>query len=205
MPPRSKPREFPFFLPFTQLDLRQRPDLYRIGKGEQGVLSVEPYKSEILPLWKFKNPQAATESCRAISAKFQEYKAQRDFVGCDMARKFMQMGYTRSRRYANHKEPRKTGGKKYTTDASGKRTMIPRLELEDQDPDKVESARIFAAGLEQLNADTVYAELKRKHLDEHESKDLDLTGIQVITGVPEKRGGEAKGEIGKASKRARKS
>ncbi|KAM0787120.1 hypothetical protein ACM66B_006374 [Microbotryomycetes sp. NB124-2] len=201
MPPKPKHKEFPFYLPFTQLDLRRRPDLYRIGKGEQGVLSVEPYKSEILPLWKFKNPEAARESSRAIKQKFDEYKEQHDFVGCDMARKFMQMGYTRSRRYANHK-----GGKKYTTDSSGKKTLIPRLEIADQDPEKVESARIFANALEQLNADDIYAQLRQEHVDKYESKELDLTGINVIHGVPEKRGGEAKGEIGKqARKRARKS
>lgn len=32
----------------------------------------------------------------------------RDFVGADMSRKFIQMGMTRARRYANHK-----GGRKY--------------------------------------------------------------------------------------------
>lgn len=42
-------QEFPFHLPYDDLDLRERPDLYRIGKGEQGVLSVQPYKREILP------------------------------------------------------------------------------------------------------------------------------------------------------------
>ncbi|KAK4056126.1 hypothetical protein OIO90_002857 [Microbotryomycetes sp. JL221] len=206
MPPRqatrlkqTKRQEFPFFLPFDKLDLRQRPDLYRIAKGEQGVLSVEPYKSEILPLWKFKNPQVATESSRAIKQKFEEYKRQQDFVGCDMARKFMQMGYTRARRYANHK-----GGKKYNVDATtGSKTLIPRLDLADQDPDKAEAARIFAQQLEILNNDEEYHKLRDKHVETYESKELDLEGIDVLDGVPRKRGGEAKGELGKR-KRSRK-
>ena len=43
---------------------------------------------------------------------YHQYKEQDDFVGMDMARKFLEMGFTRSRRYANHKD-----GKKY--DESG--------------------------------------------------------------------------------------
>ena len=48
---------------------------------------------------------------------FLRYKARGDFVGMDMARKFLQMGYTRSRRYANHK-----GGRKYAEDGE---TILP--------------------------------------------------------------------------------
>jgi Domain of unknown function (DUF4385) len=54
-----------------------------------------------------------------------------DFVGADMARKFLQMGYTRSRRYANYKS-----GRKYDND----------YELKERgtgDPGKAESAAIF--------------------------------------------------------------
>ena len=59
---------------------------------------VEPYKSEILPLWRFKTPGEATASAKAIYALYRSYKANDDFVGMDMARKFLQMGFTRSRR-----------------------------------------------------------------------------------------------------------
>lgn len=45
-------------LDFKAIDFRRRPDLYRIGKGEQGVLLVEPYKGEILPHWRFKTVAA---------------------------------------------------------------------------------------------------------------------------------------------------
>ena len=36
------------------IDYRKQPDLYKIARGEQGVLTVEPYKSEILPHWRFR-------------------------------------------------------------------------------------------------------------------------------------------------------
>ena len=42
-------REFDYDLDYKNLDLRTQPELYRVGRGEQGVLLVEPYKSEILP------------------------------------------------------------------------------------------------------------------------------------------------------------
>lgn len=45
---------FPFHLPFKELDLRQRPDLYRIAVGEQGMLEPDrvpqPYRTNSLVL-----------------------------------------------------------------------------------------------------------------------------------------------------------
>ena len=75
---------------------REHPELYRVGKGEQGVLICEPYKSELVPLWRFKTPDIACESSQAIYKKFLAYLRQGDFVGADMARKFLQMGFTRA-------------------------------------------------------------------------------------------------------------
>lgn len=98
---------FDYALDFKKINFRERPELYRIGRGEQGVLLVEPYKSEILPYWKFADEAKATLSSEKIFALFLNYLDNDDFVGADMARKFLQMGYTRARRYANHK-----GGKK---------------------------------------------------------------------------------------------
>ncbi|AMM50297.1 hypothetical protein TH61_02630 [Rufibacter sp. DG15C] len=99
---------FKYELDFKKVDFREHPELYRVGVGEQGVLLVEPYKSEILPHWRFKNPEVALPSAQKIYQLFETYLAQHDFVGADMARKFLQMGFTRARRYANHK-----GGRKY--------------------------------------------------------------------------------------------
>lgn len=44
---------------FKQINFREHPEQYRMGKGEQGVLLVESYKSEILPHWRFKTPEIA--------------------------------------------------------------------------------------------------------------------------------------------------
>lgn len=82
---------FPYHLPYARLDLRAQPHLYRPGVGEQGVLMVEPYKSELLPHWRFKDPATARESSALLRQRFDEYVAQGDFVGADMARKFIQV------------------------------------------------------------------------------------------------------------------
>ncbi|MDI1491484.1 MAG: hypothetical protein OHK93_002693 [Ramalina farinacea] len=71
---------------------------YRILRGEQGVFHYEPYKSTLLPLWRFKTPLIARQSSTALFNKFLEYEEQDDFVGMDMCRKFLQMGMTRSAR-----------------------------------------------------------------------------------------------------------
>ncbi len=64
----------------SAIDFRQHPELYQIGRGEQGVLSVEPYKSEILPYWRFKMPEIVSEFSEKIYALFLDYRAQDDFM-----------------------------------------------------------------------------------------------------------------------------
>ena len=81
----SLPSGFDYSLDYPNLDLREEPHLYRVGKGEQGVLLVEPYKSEILPHWRFKTEEIARESSKRIYAMFLSYKERDDFVGMDMA------------------------------------------------------------------------------------------------------------------------
>ena len=47
---------------------------YRIGNGEEGVLTAEPWKSELLPHWKFKTPELAQASSEKIYAMFLQYR-----------------------------------------------------------------------------------------------------------------------------------
>lgn len=146
------------------IDFRKNPDKYIVGRGEQGVLKVEPYKSEILPHWKFATPDKAQVSADKILEMFYEYKKQNDFVGMDMARKFLQMGYTRSRRYANH-----AGGKKYNgpvpADKKGQSGAHGRAELprSPEDPIKAESARIFYDHYLTAKNDREYQKMMNAH------------------------------------------
>jgi Domain of unknown function (DUF4385) len=159
---------FNYDLDFKSINFREHPELYRVGKGEQGVLLVEPYKSEILPCWRFKTPAIAQRSADQIYQLFLVYKAQADFVGMDMARKFLQMGYTRSRRYANHKSGKKYKGpvpadKKGQSGAHG-RDQLPL----DVDPIKEESAAIFYSKWQQAKEDPVYQQLMQAHKQRYE-------------------------------------
>jgi hypothetical protein len=155
---------FDYSLDYNNIDFRESPELYRVGKGEQGVLMVEPYKSEILPYWRFKTPEIATESSEKIYEMFLHYLNEGDFVGADMARKFLQMGYTRSRRYANHKS-----GKKYKTNPqkadSPEAEKKARREILPQEPDpvKAKSAAIFKKKWQAAKDNPKYLALKAQH------------------------------------------
>ncbi|SFQ32195.1 DUF4385 domain-containing protein [Desemzia incerta] len=141
---------FDYDLDFDKINFRKQPELYRVGRGEQGVLLVEPYKSEILPHWRFKTPEIATESSEKIYQMYLKYKEDQDFVGMDMARKFLQMGYTRSRRYANYK-----GGRKYEENGEIKERTI--------DEEKAKSAAIFEKKWKIVREDEDYLKLKKEH------------------------------------------
>jgi hypothetical protein len=153
---------FDYSQDFSRLDFRQNPELYRVGIGEQGVLMVEPYKSELLALWKFKTPAMARESSRALLKKFAKFSRECDFAGMDMTRKFLQMGYTRSRRYANHRS-----GKKYLgpvpADKRGKSGSHgrPTLPLEI-DPVKAKSAEIFYQAWQKVEANAKYRKMRKE-------------------------------------------
>lgn len=149
---------------WKSLDFRAHPEEYQIGVGEQGVLLVEPYKSEILPHWRFATPEKARQSSAKIYQMFLEYKEAGDFVGMDMARKFLQMGITRSRRYANHRGGKKydgpvPAGKKGQSGAHG-RVELPR---DAEDPVKAESARIFQEKYLLAKNDAEYIRMATQH------------------------------------------
>lgn len=124
--------------------------MYQVGRGEQGVLLVEPYKSEILPFWRYKDEASAMKSAEQIYQLFEAYRQQDDFVGMDMARKFIQMGYTRARRYANYK-----GGKKYAEDGI--------LNTRGNDPIKAAAATVFKGWWDKIRQDEDYLKRKRQH------------------------------------------
>jgi len=138
--------EFDYSLDYDNINFRKNPELYRIGRGEQGVLLVEPYKSEICKYWRFRTPEIAEASANRISAMFHDYLVRDEFIGADMARKFLMMGWTRARRYANHRS-----GKKYDNKGN----------VKPQEPDhwtceKAESARIFKKAYDEARHNPTY-------------------------------------------------
>lgn len=109
--------KFNYNLDFKTTNFRRNPELYRFGVGEQGILWVEPYKSEILLFWKFKNVEIATKPSHEIHQLFEKYLKNNDSIGADMARKYLQMGFTRARRYANHADGNKYSKEKVNTES----------------------------------------------------------------------------------------
>ena len=165
---------FNYDLDFETTNFREHPELYRIGKGEQGVLLVEPYKGEILPHWRFRTPEIATESSAAIYKLFCDYRDTGDFVGMDMARKFLQMGYTRARRYANHPSGRKykeNPQKIEDPDESkqARKAVLPQA-ADWKDSEKAESARIFYGVYLQAKSDPIYLAAAKRHREQYEQK-----------------------------------
>ncbi|KAF4555462.1 Hypothetical protein D9617_2g054220 [Elsinoe fawcettii] len=132
---------------------------YQIARGEMGVLTFEPYKSLLLPYWRFKTPDIARRSSKDLWQKFEQFREKGDFVGMDMARKFIQMGMTRAKRYANHK-----GGRKYeaTVGVDGKKKQLPKSEGHKDKEEKEESSRIFKEVWQRCKEDDTYLELKEK-------------------------------------------
>ncbi|WP_025144908.1 DUF4385 domain-containing protein [Pedobacter jeongneungensis] len=133
------------------INYREHPEMYRVGKGEQGVLTCEPYKTEIGMYWRFKTPEIATESGEKIYEMFLDYLGSDDFVGADMARKYLQMGFTRARRYANYK-----GGQKYDT-----KNSYLLLERGTGTEQKAESAKIFYRLYKMAEAMPKYQQMKK--------------------------------------------
>ena len=112
---------------------------------------------------------AASESSAAIYGLFEAYLKAHDFVGADMARKFIQMGFTRARRYANHR-----GGKKYAgpvpADKKGQSGAHGRPELPrttHPDPDKVEAAAIFKRTWDAAKANPEYLRQKEAFIEQY--------------------------------------
>ncbi|KAJ8118542.1 hypothetical protein OPT61_g493 [Boeremia exigua] len=149
-------------MPAQPLTKAQRMS-YRIARGEMGVLTFEPYKSEILPAWRFKTPAIARKSSADIYAKFLAYHDADDFIGMDMSRKFLQMGMTRAKRYANHK-----GGRKYSK-TSGEE--LPKDQDFEGRDEKLKASLVFKELWEKAKSHEGYQDLKGRFLKEQREWD----------------------------------
>jgi hypothetical protein len=136
---------------------------YRIARGEQGVLTYEPYKSYLLPHWRFRTIPIARASSERLWETFLEFYEEHDFVGMDMTRKFIQMGMTRAKRYANHK-----GGRKYV-DGKEKGNSIGESTGHKGKEEKEEASRIFKEVWETCKVHEGYGVLKKEFLMEQKA------------------------------------
>ena len=144
--------EFDYKLDYKNILFKANDTRYRIGRGEQGVLLVRPYTNDICKHWKFKTPYIAQQSAQKIFDLYLGYRVKKDFVGMDMCRKFLEMGFTRARRYANHKD-----GKKY--DENGK---VKPQEKDWATSPKAKSAKVFYQARSRVVADPKYKQMRKE-------------------------------------------
>ncbi|NKE35211.1 DUF4385 domain-containing protein [Natronococcus sp. JC468] len=143
--------------PEYDVDFRAHPEEYEIGRGEEGVFKVEPYKSELLPLWSYEDEGSARESAEAIYERYERYREDGDFPGMDMARKYLQMGYTRAMRYAKY-----PGGTKYDDDGT------EREPERWADEEKRAAALVFEEYWERVREDGAYRDARERHRERRE-------------------------------------
>ncbi|KAF3769557.1 hypothetical protein M406DRAFT_66043 [Cryphonectria parasitica EP155] len=156
-PPPTSP------LPTPALESSTLRYSYKIARGEVGVLSFEPYKTLLLPYWAFRTVPIARNSSQILRTIFQSYVARQDFVGADMTRKFIQMGMTRARRYANHK-----GGRKYakTTGEELEKWSGGTEEEATKRKEKADASEVFKAAWRACIEDEAYRGLRQQWAQE---------------------------------------
>ena len=134
------------------LQMRKLVNFIVLEGGEQGVLLVRPYTDDICAHWRFKTPEIALESAHTIFDMYLDYLEEKDFIGMDMCRKFLEMGFTRARRYANH-----NSGRKYDSEGN----------VRPQEPDHAtskyaKSATIFKRVRDMVAKNDIYVTMRKQ-------------------------------------------
>jgi adenylosuccinate lyase len=137
-------------------------------KSEVGVLSYK-YSKILAKYWRFKTPDTALLSAKILYKIFKSHiaslelfkdkinndihskKISKYFIKADLCRKFIQMGYTRAKRYYYHKS-----GIKWKKTKTGKWNILPN----EYDDIKLESANIFKIYLKKIMDNKLYTKSK---------------------------------------------
>ena len=173
-------KEFDYELPYGTLDFtdEETRKLYRIGRGEQGVLLVRPYTNDICAHWRFVDEAAARNSSAKIYSMFLGFKAKGDFIGMDMARKFLEMGFTRARRYANH-----ASGRKYDEVSGDTRPQ----EKDWRTNEKSKAAAVFKKVRDLAAYDQTYQEMRREWRSNESSNAVRVDTLAATSNVTRQR------------------
>lgn len=140
------------------LDYSEHPEEYVIGRGQFGVLKYEPFKSEMLQFWRYADEAAAREAAPQIYERFKQYAEEGNLPGADMAKKFLNMGFTRAMRYAKY-----PGGTKYDDDGNELQAHGPDTTGEWADPDKRAAACVYKDYWDRARNNERYQKLKELH------------------------------------------
>ncbi|KAI9724055.1 MAG: hypothetical protein M1812_000773 [Candelaria pacifica] len=109
-------------------------------------------------------------SSQELWGKFEEYHELEDFVGMDMTRKFIQMGMTRAKRYANH-----AGGRKYSK-SSGEE--LAKSSTHKDADEKLEASNVFRETWNRCRNHEGYLRLKRGFQSEQKEWDKEQRALQ---------------------------
>ena len=112
-----------------------------------------PYTNIICNHWRFKTPREAIISSNRIFGMYLDYRDEGDFIGMDMCRKFLEMGFTRARRYANH-----NSGRKYK---KGTKEVLPQ-EADHETSKYAEAARTFKKVRDIVAKSDVYVKMRKE-------------------------------------------
>ncbi|NBB73870.1 MAG: DUF4385 family protein, partial [Bacteroidetes bacterium] len=94
------------------------------------------------------------ESVAALEERYTDYREAADFVGMDMVRKVLQMGFTRAMRYAKY-----PGGQKYDEDGT------EREPEQWADAAKRAAAVVFRDAWQAVRDDPDYQRRKQHHVE----------------------------------------
>jgi len=78
------------------VNYRKSPLSYEITDDCGGIYTCEPYKSILLDIWRFSTPESSEKSAASIGEMFFGYLDEGDFVGADLALKYLRAGSSRS-------------------------------------------------------------------------------------------------------------
>ena len=77
------------------INYRKTPLSYEITDDCGGIYTCEPYKSVLLGVWRFSTPEVSEKSASSIREMFFKYLDEADFVGADLALKYLRAGSSR--------------------------------------------------------------------------------------------------------------
>ena len=90
-------KEFDYDLDYKSLDFTD-PETQTLSywKGRTRSSTGSPLYRRHLCHWRFRTADIAVKSSNKIYAMYLDYRDNKDFIGMDMCRKFLEMGFTRS-------------------------------------------------------------------------------------------------------------
>lgn len=134
------------------INVKEHPELYIVDNNLKGIYSFEPYKSELLPLFKYKSVKGAKRSIDKLKYRFNKYLENQDFIGCNLTLKYLKAGYIFSQRYSRYEN-----GRRYE-DGEEKEP----LKIKDRDKEKMEITRMYKKVWEEVRSSEDYKKLKKE-------------------------------------------